>query len=79
MTFKFYFIFVIFMEKALLGKISLKEIILIFHCKENIILPLKGTKEKKPLNVKVRYSLSCQVEYGGAEIPLLADLGLQCM
>lgn len=35
------------MEKALLGKISLKEIIFIFHCKENIILPLKGTKEKK--------------------------------
>lgn len=35
------------MQKDLPEKISLKEIILILHCKENIILPLTGTKEKK--------------------------------
>jgi len=35
------------MEKDLTGKISLKEIILILHCKESTVLPLKATKEKK--------------------------------
>lgn len=44
MLFGFFFILVIFMEK---GKICLEEIILILHCKKNVILPLKGTEEKK--------------------------------